>query len=230
MDTVSYTRDGDLATITLDDGKVNVLDRAVIADLGAAFDRAEADGVAVLLTGRDKAFSAGFDLNVLRTDRTEAAHLVHEGFALAARILAFPAPVAAACTGHAIGMGAFLLLSTDYRVGATGPFKFSAPEVALGMAIPRSAVEVCRQRLTPAAFTRAVLLSETFTPDNAVEAGWLDRVVDPKQLLPVTTSVATAMSTLDKAAYAVACGHAREPVRAALRAAMDFDFAAVRAG
>jgi enoyl-CoA hydratase len=228
MTTVSYTLSDGVATITLDDGKVNVLNRAVVAELGAAFDRAEAEGAVVVLTGREKSFSAGFDLNVLRTDRTEAGHLVHEAFVLAERILAFPAPVAAACTGHAIGMGAFLLLSTDYRVGAKGAFKFSAPEVALGLSIPRSAVEVCRQRLTPAAFTRAVLLSETFTPDNAVEAGWLDRVVDATQVLPVTTSVAAAMSTLDRPAYAVASGHAREPVLTALRAAIELDFAAVR--
>jgi enoyl-CoA hydratase len=41
---VTYRLEGSLATITMDDGKVNVLSQQMFAELSAAFDRAEADG------------------------------------------------------------------------------------------------------------------------------------------------------------------------------------------
>jgi len=53
------------------------------------------------------------------------------------------------CTGHAVAMGAFLLLCGDYRVGVDGPFRIVANEVAIGMTMPFTAIEFCRQRLTP---------------------------------------------------------------------------------
>ena len=174
---VSYQLKDSVAAITMDDGKVNVMSTAMQTGLNEALDRAEADGAVVLLRGRDGVFSAGFDLNVLRERGPDAATMVRGGFELAYRVLSFPQPVVVACTGHAIAMGAFLLLSGDYRVGAAGPFKFVANEVAIGLTLPQAAVEVLRARLTPSAFGRAAILSETFTPDNAVESGFLDRVV-----------------------------------------------------
>ena len=73
---LSYRADGRVATITLDDGKVNALSAAMLADIGAAFDRAEADGMTVLLTGRPGIFSAGFDLLVLRAGGDPARQMV----------------------------------------------------------------------------------------------------------------------------------------------------------
>ncbi len=60
----TYTRDGAIARIVLDDGKVNVMSVAMLAALHEAFDQAKRDGAVVILTGRGKTFSAGFDLNV----------------------------------------------------------------------------------------------------------------------------------------------------------------------
>ncbi|HEX3189521.1 MAG TPA: crotonase/enoyl-CoA hydratase family protein, partial [Streptosporangiaceae bacterium] len=123
---VSYAFDGKVATITMDDGKVNVLSPAMQAELNAALDRAGADQAVVLLTGRPGVFSAGFDLAVLQSRGDEASGMVLGGFELSLRLLGFPRPVVVACTGHAIAMGAFLVLSGDYRVGAAGPFTIAA--------------------------------------------------------------------------------------------------------
>src|SRR5438105_4665166 len=119
---VSYQLEGSVATVTMDDGKVNVLSPAMLAELDAALDRAEADRAVVVLAGREEVFSAGFDLQVLRAGGTEAAAMLRSGFELAARLLAFPTPVLVACTGHAVAMGVFLLLSGDHRIGAAGPY------------------------------------------------------------------------------------------------------------
>ncbi len=179
---IDYMLADGVATITMDDGKVNVLSPHMLGELNAALDRAEADGAAVVLSGRSGVFSAGFDLAVLRAGGPAAAAMLRSGFQLAARLLAFPAPVLAVCSGHAVAMGVFLLLSADYRIGAAGPFRITANEVAIGLTMPGAAIELCAARLTPAAFSRAVTLAEVYSPAEAAAAGFLDRVVDVADL------------------------------------------------
>jgi enoyl-CoA hydratase len=50
---VTYRLRDSVATITMDDGKVNALSLAMLAELGAALDRAVADRAVVVLTGRE---------------------------------------------------------------------------------------------------------------------------------------------------------------------------------
>jgi len=224
---VSYRLADGVATITMDDGKVNALSPAMFAALNEAMDKAEADGAVVLLQGRPGVFSAGFDLNVLRLGGPDARGMLRSGFELAGRLLGFPAPVVAACPGHAMAMGVFLLLSADLRIGAAGPFRISANEVAIGLTVPRSALVVCRQRLTPAALARATLLADVFSPDEAVAAGFLDRVVAPDELVEAAGAVARAIAAgLDRQAHAATKQRLRAAVLADLAAAIAEDDAA----
>jgi len=226
---VSYRLRDAVATITMDDGKVNVLSLAMLTELGAALDRAAADRAVVVLTGREGVFSAGFDLPVLRAGGPAAAELLHAGFDLATRLLAFPVPVLVACPGHAVAMGAFLVLSGDYRIGARGPYKLTANEVAIGMTMPLAAVEICRQRLTPACFNRAVILAEVFAPEDAAAAGFLDRVVPPAELAGAAVAAAAELARLDLDAHAATKLRARQLALTALREAIESDDAAYRA-
>ena len=220
---VTYEVTDSIATITMDDGKVNVLSPDMLGEINVALDQAVTDGAVVVLTGRDGIFSAGFDLKVLGAGGTDAIAMLRAGFELSERLLSFPTPVVVACPGHAMAMGVFLLLSGDYRIGAAGPYRFRANEVAIGMTMPRAAVEILRQRLTPAAFTRATLLSETFTPENAIEAGLVDRVVDTIELLDVAHGAAAEFATLDMRAHSASKLRAREETLRAIRAGFDAD-------
>lgn len=217
---VAYRLDDSIATITMDDGKANVISPAMLAELGGALDQAAADQAVVVLTGRAKMFSAGFDLGVLAGGGDESTAMVRGGFELAARILAFPRPVVVACTGHAMAMGAFLLLSGDYRVGAAGPFKISANEVAIGITMPMAGVEICRQRLTPAHFNRAVLTAEIYGPEGAADAGFLDQVVPDAELADAARAVASRFALLDAKAYAGSKLRARGESISTIRAAI----------
>jgi enoyl-CoA hydratase len=226
---VTYQAHDAVATITMDDRKVNVLSLAMLTELDAALDLAAADRAVVILTGREGVFSAGFDLPVLRAGGTEAADLLRAGFDLAARLLAFPTPVLVACPGHAVAMGAFLLLSGDYRIGASGPYKITANEVAIGITMPHAAVEICRQRLTPAGFNRAVVIAGVFPPEDAVIAGFLDRVVPAAELAAAAEDAAADLARLDMGAHAATKVRARRLAETALREAIDADDAAYRA-
>jgi enoyl-CoA hydratase len=221
---VTYELDGGVARIGMDDGKANALSPAMLLDLNNAFVRAEVDGAVVVLSGRPGLFSGGFDLKVIRAGGYEAVEMVRAGFELTERILAFPTPVVMVCTGHALAMGTFLLLAGDHRIGVSGPFKFAANEVAIGLTMPRAAVEMLRQRLTPAHFNRACILAETFTPEGAAEAGFLDRVVDAGELDEAVSAVVAAVSALDMRAHAATKRRAREQTLTALRAAIEADY------
>jgi enoyl-CoA hydratase len=220
---VSYELQQSIATIRMDDGKVNALSPAMQSQLNAALDQAEAAGAVVVLAGRAGVFSAGFDLKVLRRADAESLAMLQGGFELALRLFAFPAPVVIACTGHALAMAAFLLLSGDVRIGAEGDFKIGANEVAIGMTVPHIAVELCRQRLTPGHFQRALMNAEIYAPTQAVAAGFLDHAVATADLPAAAHAAAAALVKLDRPAYVATKQRVRAQALQAMREALVID-------
>ncbi|MEZ5296735.1 MAG: crotonase/enoyl-CoA hydratase family protein [Ilumatobacteraceae bacterium] len=198
---VEYELGDGVATITMDDGRANALSPDMQEAIGAALDRAAADAAAVVLAGREGRFSAGFDLSVMSAGGQAVVDMVIGGFDLSLRLLEWPRPVVVACTGHAMAMGAFLLLSADERIGADGPFKIAANEVAIGMTMPHTAVALMRMRLTPPAFQRSAILAETFDLAGAVTAGYLDRLVAPDAVVATARERAVALLALDAQAH-----------------------------
>lgn len=209
---VQYSLEGNVATICIDDGKRNALSPDVLRGLYAALDRAESDRASVVLTGRESVFSAGFDLNVMKRGGTKAIGMLRSGYALTARVMAYPHPVIAACNGHSFAMGVFLMLSADYVIGCRGDFRISANEVALGLTMPRVAAAMLKHRLDPAAYQRAVTLSEEFDPESALDAGFFDELVDPDELAARAGTLAGKFQALDARAHAAS----KRRIRAAL--------------
>lgn len=221
--TVGYDLTDSVATITLDDGKVNVLGPAMQSAINEALDHAEKDSAkAVVLAGNGRVFSGGFDLTVFQSGNwKDALGMLTGGFELAVRCLTFPAPVIMAATGPAIAMGSFLLLSGDHRIGQPKT-KCQAIEVAIGMTIPNSALELMRFRLTPAAYQRGAALATTFAGDEAIAAGWLDEIVDADRVVARAQEVAAeAASTLHTGAHVATKLKARESALQAIKAGID---------
>jgi enoyl-CoA hydratase len=219
-----YERSGPVATITMDDGKVNCMSLAMQSELGRALDQAEQDSAAVVLTGRTGVFCGGFDLATFTQGGEALYQMLKGGAELATRIMAFPAPVVVACSGHAVAMGVFLAIGADARIGAAGPFKIVCNEVAIGLTLPRFAIEVVRHRLAPAHFNRALVNAEVYSPEQAVEAGFLDRVVPPAELLSEATKTATALTRLNPRAHAQSKLLVREQALSAMRAAIEQEY------
>ena len=179
-----------VAIVRMDDGKANAFSHAMLDALGAALDRAEKEARAIVLAGRAERFSGGFDLKVMRQGGDAVPALVTAGARLAIRVYECPLPVVIACTGHALAMGAVLLLAPDLRIGAQGAFKIGLNEVAIGMTLPGFAMELARERLSPRHLVRATALAEIYTPEGAVDAGFLDRAVPPAELEAVAVAEA----------------------------------------
>lgn len=200
---MNYELNNNIATVTFDDGKANAVGHQFLDDINAALDRAEAEQVgAVILRGREGMFSAGFDLDEVRKGPEQAAALGKRGFEFLVRLYGFPRPVVTACTGHGIGMGAFINLASDTRIGSKGKFKMCLPETSIGMELPPVLVELTASRISRRHMTSVALLSEPCGPERAVEVGFLDEVVDADDLDARTMAVAEQLAQLSQEHFA----------------------------
>jgi enoyl-CoA hydratase len=222
-DLVDYSLANGVATIQLDDGKRNALSPEMFQQIYAAFDRAEADRAIVILTGREQVFSAGFDLKVVKGAPLDALRMLRAGYSLTARVLAYPYPVIAACNGHALAMGVFLMLSTDYVIGTRGEFRISANEVAIGMTMPRVAAAMLRHRLTPAGFQTAVALARYFPVEDALKVGFFDELADAASLMPRARELAVEFAKLDMPAHTASKRRIRRPLIRYIRRSVPLD-------
>ena len=198
---ISYHLEDGIATLTLNNGKVNAISPDVIAAFNSALDQAVADRAVVIITGQPGILSGGYDLKVMTAGPKEAVSLVTQGSTLARRLLSHPFPVIVACPGHAVAKGAFILLSADYRIGVDGPFSIGLNEVQIGMTMHHAGIELARDRLRKSAFHRSVINGEMFDPQGAVDAGFLDKVVAAEELQGAALAAARQLKKINMTAH-----------------------------
>jgi len=91
----------------------------------------------------------------------------------------FPKPVVLGVTGHALALGAVLLLAADRRIGARNTkSKYGLNEVAIGMVLPAFGRELARHRMPGKDFDTAVMQASVYDWEGALQVGYLDTVVD----------------------------------------------------
>jgi enoyl-CoA hydratase len=121
-------------------------------------------------------------------------------------------------------MGAILQFCADERIGAEGDFKIGMNEVAIGMPVPRFAVELARDRLSKKHFHAATQQARIYDPDGAVRAGYLDTVVAPEHVEGAAVEHARHLATtLNRAAFALTRTYVREALATRLVAELDED-------
>ena len=165
-------------------------------------DQVPGDKGSLVITGRPGIFSAGFDLKIISSGDADAvAAMVKAGFTLLARIYNFPRPVIAACSGHGVALGAFLLCCADYRLGAKGQFIVQANETRNNMSIPTPILEISKSRISKTHWYRAILNAEAYPVEKAIEPGYLDEVTEPDNLMTRAMEVADDLATLGHPHY-----------------------------
>ena len=190
-----------VALITMDDGKANAMGYDNFTALTAALNEAEKTAKAVVLAGRDGVFTGGFDLKVVQGGSPEALYdLMQVGARACLRMFTFPKPLVMASTGHAVALGAVIMMTADHRFGRSGPYNYVLNETALGMTLPAFGMEPVRSRMPATYFTRAVLQSEIFDTETALAAGYIDALTDD----PVAAAVehAAKLAQLPQPVYA----------------------------
>ena len=221
---VKLKTENQISFISMDDGKANAMSVKMLEGINAALDEAERSASVVILSGRQNVLSGGFDLGIFKSgDNAKILKMLTLGAELSHRLLSYPKPVIAACTGHAVAMGTFLLLCCDYRVGANDNSKFAANEVAIGLTVPYFAIEVIKQRIINKHRSKAIGLAHFFNIEEALEAGFVDEIAEPGQVVAAAASKAEEFLKLDLKAHTLSKLRLREPMLASLRDAINKD-------
>jgi enoyl-CoA hydratase len=210
---VTYETHDGVATITLDDGKVNAMAGPLFADLGRALDQAEGERpIAVVIAGRPGFFSAGLDLKLLPTLAPAEFKSTLTAFGeIMLRVFTFPVPCIAAMTGHAIAGGAFLAFACDERYFLDGPYKLHVNEVARAMPLPTWALAIAQSAIPPRWQTEAILHAHPYTPAEAASHSMVEEVIAPGvSVVHRARQAAGRLAGLDLNAYATAKRRMRE--------------------
>ena len=219
---MQYELKDNIAVLAFDDGKANAVGHAFLDFANESLDRAASDGAgAVILRGREGMFSAGFDLGEFKEGPEAGVAMVLKGFEFLVRLYALPLPVVAACPGHAVAMGAFILLACDTRIGVDGDFRVTLPETRINMELPHILQTITAARLSPRFITRAAIQSEIFSPAVAVDAGFLDHVVPSAELDEAAMTAAAELAGLPQQYYAANKQFARQAAIETMQAELD---------
>ena len=198
----TLTSEDDLSIITLDDGKANVFSPKMIQDVNECLDKVPTESGALIITGRKGMFSAGFDLKIISAGDMQATmDMSLSGFKLLSRLFSFPRPILAACSGHGIALGTFLLCCCDYRVGVKGDYMIGANEMRTNMVIPIPILELINHRISSSHKYRAILGAEMYSIENGIDAGLIDEVVDPENLMETAKLKAKDLATMGHPSY-----------------------------
>lgn len=201
MATVHRSEDDGIATITLDDGKLNALDTDVFGQLDEAFD-ASSEARAIVVTGRDGVFTAGLNTKKLPDMSTdELGELMGAMGRTLMRIWLEPRPVVCAATGHAIAAGTMLAMACDHTIAASGEYKWGLSETQIGFPLPEFAIAISRGNVRSDRLDDLLLPGRIVGPEAAVEAGFVDEVVQPADVLPTATTRARQLADLPQVAY-----------------------------
>ncbi|MDA9032994.1 crotonase/enoyl-CoA hydratase family protein [Gammaproteobacteria bacterium] len=192
----------DISIITLDDGKANVFSPNMIQDVNECLDKVPLESGALIITGRQGMFSAGFDLKIISAGDIQATmDMSLSGFKLLSRLFSFPRPILAACSGHGIALGTFLLCCCDYRIGVKGDFMIGANEMRTNMVIPIPILELINHRISSSHKYRAILGAEMYSIENGIDAGLIDEVVDPGNLMETAMLKAKDLASMGHPSY-----------------------------
>lgn len=161
---------------SLDMATLNALERAA----GEVADRSMLK--VVVVRGRGGAFSSGVDLSLLGGgDGIDPTAVGEAGRTMIEAFDSIPAVTVAALRGAAVGGGLVLAAACDLRVAADDTY-FSIPEVDVGVPVGWGGVPRLVRELGPTLTRELIMTCRPFTAQEAMAAGFLNRVVPPSDL------------------------------------------------
>ncbi|MHB8872535.1 MAG: enoyl-CoA hydratase-related protein [Myxococcaceae bacterium] len=197
--------EGEVAIITMDDGKANALSTEDFRRFEALLGEVErSDASAIVLTGRPGYFTAGMNLKLLGTlSPAGVGELVTAMGESSMKLFTHPLPVVSAISGHALGAGAIFSFASDVRMFASGAFRFGLNEVPGGMPLPSFGVEVARASAPTELHTAVVAHGRVFSPEEAVALKIGESLHAPEALLAAALARASGLAGLPRPPYTV---------------------------
>lgn len=199
---IELTRDGEIFTLTMNDGE-NRWNTSFVRAVAAALDEVEAsEGAAALVTrsANEKFFSNGLDLEWVSSqgEHRGGDRKVFGGefMSLMGRIITLPVPTVCAINGHGFGAGFMMALCHDVRVMRADRGYICANEVQLGMRIPEPELALFRHKIPINAFFETVQLSRRWTGPEALQAGIVQHTANLEDLLETAMVQARRLAPL----------------------------------
>jgi enoyl-CoA hydratase len=180
---------------------LNRVDARLHRELPEAFTsiRDDQDVRAVVLAADGRVFSAGGDTELIRSvnaDIRERRRAVDEGRALVAALTDLPVPVVAAVAGHAIGLGATIVLGCDAVVSTPG-VRIYDPHVVMGLAAHDGGCLVWPQAIGMLRARRYLLTGDPVLAEDGYAMGMVtDLVDDAADVLPTARAIAARLAAL----------------------------------
>jgi enoyl-CoA hydratase len=192
-----------IVTLRLAHGKASAMDIEMMEGLEAQLDElARSSARAVILTGTGTIFSAGVDLfRVVSGGEDYATRFLPRLASAIRKLFEFPKPVVAAANGHAIAGGCILVAACDYRIMSAGPGRIGVPELLVGVPFPAFAIEVVRFVVPRERLQEVVYTGKTFLPEEALERGLVDEVVEPDALAERARALALQLASIPPEAF-----------------------------
>ncbi len=187
--TLRVAVDGPIGRMTLTQGeKLNPLGTSALREIAQAaqwFDTTEAH--VVIVTGEGRGFSSGFDLREFAGgDRDDPSAASSRDQADLGRLMAeamdrMSALTIAAIKGPCVGGGVVLAGVCDLRIAADDTV-FSIPEVDLGIPLAWGGIPRLVREIGPALTRELVLTCRPFSPEEALQIGFINRIVPRAEL------------------------------------------------
>lgn len=199
----------------------NALDIVTYLGLAQAIRQAgtDPDTRVIVLTGAGEHFTAGNDLKDFQAVRPEGDSA---GMTFIRSLVDCDLPVIAAVEGNAIGIGVTLLQHCDF-VYAAKTARFRIPFVALGLC-PEGGSSLLLAQLVGARRANDWLLrGQPFTPDEALDAGFVNGVCEPGQTLTHATRIAGELAALPPQALQLSKQMLRKAQRALIHETLDYE-------
>jgi enoyl-CoA hydratase len=193
---VSVSRDGAVATVTIDHAPVNALNAAVVQGLAGAFAQLGADDAvhAIVVRGAgERAFVAGADISEFPAMRESGRADVRLSHVLE-EIEACPKGVVAAIRGWCLGGGLELAMACDVRV-ASDDAKLGQPEIKLGLVPGAGGTQRLPRLVGPKRALYLTLVGEPIGAEQAAQWGLVEQVVPAEELEGAARAVAEAFAS-----------------------------------
>ncbi len=194
-----------LATVTITRGKVNALNKEVVAELSSGFvELREDDSVrAIVLTGSGRFFSFGFDLpELLSYSRPDLKQFLMNFNRLLTELFLFPKPIIGALNGHTTAGGCMLATALDFRVMVAEKARISLNEINIGVPVFSGPAAMLQYAVGKRNAETILYGGQMLSGDEALRLGLVDILVQAEQVADAAAAKAGELASKNPAAFA----------------------------
>lgn len=215
MQFVEVSREEGLAIVTLARGKVNALNETLVEELRACLEELAADEQcrAIVITGRGKFFSFGFDIpEFLSYSPKDFTRYLTKFSDLYTYLFLHLKPVVAALNGHTVAGACMLATACDYRVMVDGKAKISLNEITFGASVFAGAVEMLKACVGHRNAEMILCTGSMYSADEALGLGLIDKKTSEEGLMEEAKRVARDLGRRDQRPFSSIKRLLRKPI------------------